>query len=256
MKTRAAQPPAGAPTTAPAQPSRGVSIQWLIEMGLIDVHLQPVVELRTGAIYGYEALARCRVKEMASPLQLLAAAVEQDEIGRLGRELRVRAARAAGGARLFLNIHPDELDEPFLTAPDDPIASYAGQVVLEIPEAAPLMRHRHAHATVATLRGRGMLVALDDFGAGYSNLGYISALAPEIVKLDRELIAGVSSGSRQQHLLGSLAALCRGQGALVVAEGVETHGELIAVMQAGVPLAQGYFLGRPSPTGASTWRPA
>jgi EAL domain-containing protein (putative c-di-GMP-specific phosphodiesterase class I) len=255
MKHRAVTAPDSAATTKIAELSQ-VTIDSLIQMNLLHVHLQPIVDIRTGEIYAQEALARCHIQEMASPLRLLATAVEQGAIGRLGRHLRARAVHAAGGARLFLNVHPDELDEEHLCSDDDPIFHYDGRVVLEVPESAPLVRYRYAHSTLQLLRGRGMRVALDDFGAGYSNLGYIATLAPEYVKIDRELIAGVEPGSRQQRLLTSLNALCVAQGARVIAEGIETQNELTAVLEAGIPFAQGYFLGRPSPTGAAIWKPS
>jgi EAL domain-containing protein (putative c-di-GMP-specific phosphodiesterase class I) len=245
----------GRPTTK-VQELTGVSVDSLIKASLIHVDLQPVIDLKTREIYGYEALARCRVKELASPLDLLAKAVEQGSIGRLGWELRSRAVQVARGARLFLNVHPDELDDQYLMSAEDPIFAYPGEITLEIPESAPLVRYRYAHSTLATLRGRGVKIALDDFGAGYCNFGYILDFAPEIVKIDRELIAGVASGSRQQQLIASLGALCEAQGARVVAEGIETLSELTAVTEAGIRFAQGYFLGRPSPTGAATWKPA
>lgn len=254
MKQRALSRTDGTATTKMTELGQA-SVESLMQLDMIYVALQPIVDVRTGDAFAQEALCRCHVKEMASPLRLLAAAVEQGAIGKLGRDLRARASRAAAGRRLFLNVHPDELDEEYLSNGDDPIFEYSGEVVLEIPESAPLVRYRYAHSTLATLRQRGMTVALDDFGAGYSNIGYIVNLAPEFVKIDRELIAGVTSGSRQHRLLASLNSLCEAQGARVIAEGIETEGELRAVQEAGIPYAQGYYLGRPSAYGEVTWRP-
>lgn len=238
---------------APLQ--RTPSIDVAIEQGLVYVDLQPVVDLATGKARGYESLARCRIPELASPLQLFAAAQEQKAIWKLGRELRRLSTAAAHGAMLFLNVHPWELDDQMMVDAEDPIATHTGRLVIEIPEGSPLLRYRFAHANLDTLRSRGVALALDDFGAGYSNFGYIAQLAPEIVKLDRELIAGAKIGSRQHTLITSLNALCRAQGARVVAEGIETADELAAVIDAGIPYGQGFYLGRPSATGAVTWTP-
>ncbi|MEO8840427.1 MAG: EAL domain-containing protein [Kofleriaceae bacterium] len=220
------------------------SVDAAIANGQVYVDLQPVVELATGRIHGYEALARCTVEALASPLRMLAIASEQGALQRLGRELRRRSVRAVKGAKLFLNVHP--ADAQALADDEDPIAAHDGKLVLEVLEPS---------AALETLRGRGVEIALDDFGAGSTNFGSMAELAPELVKLDREVIAGVRIHSRRHTLLTSLAALCRARGATVVAEGIETHDELIAVMAAGIPLAQGYYLGRPSLTGASTWTP-
>ncbi len=232
---------------------RPPSVEDAINTGQIFVHLQPVLELKTGRIYGYEALARCRVEQIASPLHLFAAAQEQHAITKLGRELRRQSVEAAKGATLFLNVHPWELDDQDIVAADDPIAKHTGKLVIEIPEGSPLLRYRFSDTNLKTLRSQGHAMALDDFGAGYSNFAYIAQLQPEIVKLDRELVAGATVGSRQQTLLRSLNELCRAQGAIVVAEGIETQDELDAVMASGIQLAQGYYLGRPSMTGAAIW---
>ncbi|HEX4418581.1 MAG TPA: EAL domain-containing protein [Kofleriaceae bacterium] len=244
----------GAPTERMERLSR-ISIQKLIQAQQVFIHLQPIVHLATGGVFAYEGLCRCSVKELASPYQLLGIAVEQGAIGLLGRYLRHQAMKVAPGARLFINVHPAEFDEEFLASPEDPIFTHDGEVVLEIPESAPLVRYRFAHSTLDTLRSRGIKIAIDDFGAGYSNIGYITTLTPEVVKIDRDLIAGVEPGSRQQRLLASLNALCVAQGACVVAEGIETETELAAVVEAGIPLAQGYLFGYPSPTGAVEWTP-
>jgi EAL domain-containing protein (putative c-di-GMP-specific phosphodiesterase class I) len=221
------------------------SVDAAIANGQIYVDLQPVVELATGRIHGYEALARCTVGSLSSPLQLLAAALAQGALHRLGRELRRQAVLSVKGATLFLNVHPAELDAPDLA--EHPITSHDGRLVLEVQETS---------AGLEALRGRGIAIALDAFGVGSSDFRSMAELAPELVKLDREVIAGVRIHSRRHTLLTSLAALCTSRGAMVVAEGVETHDELLAVMAAGIPLAQGYYLGRPSLTGASTWTPS
>jgi EAL domain-containing protein (putative c-di-GMP-specific phosphodiesterase class I) len=224
------------------------SVGSAIENGQVYVDLQPVVELATGRIHGYEALARCKLEGLAAPLQMFATAIEQGVLGHLGRELRRLSVKAANGATLFLNVHPIDLDSQDLVGVDDPISKHQGKLVLEVPG--------YSMSNLDTLRARGIEIALDAFGAGCSSFGYIAQLDPEIVKIDRELIAGVKLHSRQHKLLTSLAALCMAQGATVVAEGIETRDELMAVMAAGIPLAQGYFLGRPSLTGASTWTPS
>lgn len=226
------------------QLTRAPSVEAAIENGQVYVDLQPVVELATGHIHGYEALARCKLPALATPMLLFATAIEQGVLPQLAREVRRRSVIAANGATLFLNVHPAEVE---LASADDPIAAHAGTVVLDVQEAPP---------DLDELRARGIALALDGLGVGCSSLGAIAALDPDLVKLDRELIAGVRMHSRRHELLAALAALCTTWGATVVAEGVETRDELLAVMTAGIPLAQGYYLGRPSLTGASTWTPS
>jgi EAL domain-containing protein (putative c-di-GMP-specific phosphodiesterase class I) len=96
------------------------------------------------------------------------------------------------------------------------------------------------------IRGKGIYLVVDDLGAGYSNLKYIADLSPRVVKLDRELVAGLTRGSRLHRLVASLVRLCRELDASVVAEGIETVDELAAVCDAGVRFGQGYLLARPA----------
>ncbi|MFT3698785.1 MAG: EAL domain-containing protein [Kofleriaceae bacterium] len=242
-------------TTKMTQLTRPPSVDDAIEQGQIYVDLQPVVNLETGEAFAYEALARCKVPAIASPLHLFAVAQEQRAISRLGRELRRAAVEATGGrGMLFVNVHPSELDDEDICADTDPLWSHQGRLAIEIPEGSPLVRYRFSDSILRTLRDRGVALALDDFGAGYSNFSYILQLDPDVVKIDRELITGATVGSKQQKLLKSLCGLCRDQGAMVIAEGIETESELQAVIASGIPLAQGYYLGRPSRTGAVVWK--
>lgn len=242
-------------TTKMTQLTRPPSVEEAIEQGQIYVDLQPVVNLETGEAFAYEALARCKVPALLSPLHLFKHAQEQRMITRLGRELRKRSIEATGGrGMLFLNVHPSELDDEEIIADTDPLWQHQGRLAIEIPEGSPLVRYRFANSILRGLRDKGVALALDDFGAGYSNFSYILSLDPDVVKIDRELVAGAVIGSKQQKLLASLTSLCRDQGAMVIAEGIETEEELQAVIASGIPLAQGYYLGRPSRTGAVAWK--
>jgi EAL domain-containing protein (putative c-di-GMP-specific phosphodiesterase class I) len=102
-------------------------------------------------------------------------------------------------------------------------------------------------------RGNVHLV-IDDLGAGFSNLQRIVDLAPSIVKLDMQLVRGIDRQARKQKLVKSIVAMCKEQGARVVAEGIETVPELKAVIDAGVHYGQGYLLAKPAfPVPAVTW---
>ena len=104
------------------------------------------------------------------------------------------------------------------------------------------------------IRNRGAKLAVDDLGSGYSNLKYISDLRPDVVKLDRGLVGGLTKGTRLYRLVTAIVNLCVDMGAKVVAEGIETEGELRAVIGAGVHYGQGYLLARPaSPPPEPVW---
>jgi len=147
---------------------------------------------------------------------------------------------------LFLNVHPSELNERFIVQPDDPIFNHSEDVYLEITESVPLSHFELCKHILHEVRGRGVYLVVDDLGAGYSNLKYIADLHPRIVKLDRELVAGLTKGTRLHKLVSAIVVLCRELGARVVAEGIETQEELFAVRDAGAHYGQGYLLARPA----------
>jgi len=132
-----------------------------------------------------------------------------------------------------------------LVRPDDPIFLHPKPVYLEVTESVPLSYFEQCHSVLAELRKKGNFLAVDDLGAGYSNLKYIADLEPEVVKIDRELVAGIRVGDRHFRLLRSIVDLCKQMDARVVAEGIETLEELAAAREAGADYAQGYLFARP-----------
>jgi EAL domain-containing protein (putative c-di-GMP-specific phosphodiesterase class I) len=207
---------------------------------------QPLVDLRTQRVFAYEALARTRAPEFEGPLQLFAAAVAENVTGQLGRILRGMALDGCPGHPLFLNVHPAELNERWVVQPDDPIFRHSEDVYLEITEAVPLSHFRLCKDMLAEVRGRGVHLVVDDLGAGYSNLKYIADLQPRIVKLDRDLVAGLTRDTRLFKLVTAIVRMCSDLDSKVVAEGIETEGELDAVIAAGARYGQGYLLARPA----------
>ncbi|MCG8422007.1 MAG: EAL domain-containing protein [Proteobacteria bacterium] len=222
------------------------SVSELMEAGLVYVAFQPLIDLAERTTFGYESLARSGSTDYRNPLHLLKAAKEHSVLGELGRELRRLSVDGCPDYPLFLNIHPDEFDEGWLVRPDDPLSQHDKGIFLEITESVPLSHYRFCHSVLKEIRGKGIKIAVDDLGAGYSNLKYIADLEPEVVKLDRELVAGLTTGSRLFELVKSIVALCRVQGAKVVAEGIETASELRAVLATGAHYGQGYYFARPS----------
>jgi EAL domain-containing protein (putative c-di-GMP-specific phosphodiesterase class I) len=229
-------------------------IRRVLATGQMRVVLQPLVDLRTRTIFAYEALVRPTSADFDSPPRMFDAAVESACCGELGRAIRELAIKACPNHPLFLNIHPKELDEHWLVQPNDPIFRHTEDVYLEITESVPLTHFRLCQSILREIRGKGIYLVVDDLGAGYSNLKYIADLSPRIVKLDRELVAGLTRASRLHRLVSSIVLLCEDLGASVVAEGIETPEELFAVRDAGVHYGQGYLLARPAfPPPAMTW---
>ncbi len=221
-------------------------LRTALKAGDIYVALQPIIDLRAGSVFGVETLLRSFAPGFRSPIDILDQAVRAGFMGELGREIRTLAIAAAPDSRLFINVHPDEFSEGWLVRPDDPIYFHDHEVFLEITESVPLTHFDLCHSILREVRDRGVMLVVDDLGAGYSNLKYIADLAPEIVKLDRELVAKLDEQKRLRTLLLSLVRLCEDMGARVVAEGIETAEEMRIVVESGVHFGQGFFIAKPA----------
>jgi EAL domain-containing protein (putative c-di-GMP-specific phosphodiesterase class I) len=210
---------------------------------------QPIVDLVTGAIVGYEALARFAVEPVRPPEEWFG------DAGRagLGVELEMKAVREAlaqlprieGGRYLSVNVSAaglcsSELLAALAGAPGD-------RVVVEVTEHDVVEDVAVARTAIRALRELGVRVAIDDVGAGFSGLSRIVDLAPSVVKLDRVIITGVDRDPVRQSLVAAGVRFAETLGGTLIAEGIETEGELAALRAAGVPYGQGYHLGRPAP---------
>ena len=220
----------------------------VIEERQLEVAYQPIYDLGSGKVFAYEALARVESPVFDDLIDLFQIASEAGRVAELGRLHRHQAVSRCPMQPLFINIFPTELDYGLLVRPDDAIFRHRWPVYLEITESLPLSHFEQCKEVISELRRRGMMLAIDDLGAGYSNLKYIADLSPDIVKLDRNLIVGVREGDRQAKLVRAIVALCHDMGARVVAEGIETISELMVAERAGVEFCQGYLLGRPGPS--------
>jgi EAL domain-containing protein (putative c-di-GMP-specific phosphodiesterase class I) len=242
---------------APITPTRRDSffaIQQIVQPEDLRVVFQPIVDLLTGRLFAYEALVRCR---HATPPELFENAHATGCVGRLGRMVREVAVPLGAGLPIFLNVHPGELDAPWLVRPDDPIFSHDHDVFLEITESVPMEHFDLCINVLRELRARGGVhLVVDDLGAGYSNLKSIADLEPRVVKLDRGLVAGIHRSQRQQRLVNGVVRLCHDLGATVVAEGIENHDEYSVLLDSGAQLGQGYLFARPGfPMPDIAWPP-
>jgi len=227
-------------------PFTDTAIRNVLDTRAVRCVYQPVVNLRTQEVFAYEALARPLSPDFQGPLDLFAAAVEHNCTGELGRMLREMAIADVPNEKLFVNIHPAELNEKWLVQPNDPIFQHNEELYLEITESIPLSHFHLCQSILSEVRDRGVHLVVDDLGAGYSNLKYIADLHPRVVKLDRGLVAGLKINSRLFKLVSGIVVMCRDLGAMVVAEGIETVDELQSVIAAGAHFGQGYLLARPA----------
>jgi EAL domain-containing protein (putative c-di-GMP-specific phosphodiesterase class I) len=222
------------------------TVEEALDAGQIYVAFQPLVDLQRRTTFGFESLVRSESPDFPTALSIIEQAVERNFMGQLGRALRHMSVTRCTHHPLFLNLHPAEFDEGWLVRPDDAISGHDHDIYLEITESVPLTHFRYCHSVLREIRAKGIKVAVDDLGAGHSNLKYIADLVPEVVKLDRNLIAQLRRESRLQTLVTAIVELCKRLGAKVVAEGIETREEMLAVLETGCHYGQGFFLGRPA----------
>lgn len=229
-------------------------IRDVIDGRQLWIAYQPIVDMHTGTLFAYEGLARSMSPLFAGPLQLIQAAIDDTCMGELGHILRQMTVEGCPSCPLFVNVNPNEFDEGWLVRPDDPIFWHDEQVYLEITESVPLSHFEFCSSVLAEIRSKGVRLVIDDFGAGYSNLRYIVELTPDIVKLDMHLVHGIAGNMRTQRLVRSLVQLCTDMNSRVVAEGIETLDDFLALRDAGVHFGQGYLLAHPAfPPPAIDW---
>ena len=217
---------------------------------------QPIVDVRSGTVHAYEALARFgQPRKDGSPLHWFSLAEEFGERAALERTcLRLALELFPGrppGTRLTVNLSAPVLLEPLtmsmlLDAGSRLPRSLEG-LVIEITEETLVNSDEQLSNVFATLGERGVRTAVDDMGAGYSGLRQITTVLPSYLKLDRSLVTGIDSDGERAALVGALAGYSQQVGSLLVAEGIETKEEMDMLSRLGVPLAQGFYLSRPGP---------
>jgi EAL domain-containing protein (putative c-di-GMP-specific phosphodiesterase class I) len=220
-------------------------------MRLAYMAFQPIVSLRLGGVWGYEALLRTEDPVLNAPLDILNAADRLGRLPELGRAARRMVAEAAEsadceGARIFVNIHASDLNDPELYSTTAPLTKIASRVVLEITERASLDCVDDLFGCVGKLKTLGFEIAIDDLGAGYAGLTSFAQLHPQVAKLDMSLVRGMNADARRQSIVRSMKGLCDELDIAVIAEGVETGAERDTLAQLGCDLLQGFFFARPT----------
>jgi EAL domain-containing protein (putative c-di-GMP-specific phosphodiesterase class I) len=222
------------------------SVKKILGFEDLSVAFQPLVDLSSGSLFAYEALLRPNHPRFRDPVSFLNESIRLECIGELGRMIRSLAVARCPDFPLFLNVHPQELEEGWLLRQDDPIYRHPHTVFLEITEALPMAHCTPCMMALVDVRKRGVRIVVDDLGAGYSNLKYIADLEPAFVKIDRELTACLP-GDRVFRLVRAITRMCVDLDAKVVVEGIETKEELDAARAAGVHFGQGFLIARPDP---------
>lgn len=244
-----------------------LTLDAIIDNRAIDSYFQPIVNIFSGQIYGYEALSRGpQNSPLHMPYQLFSAAEQQAKLPQLEslcRQLSLHnfQQRQLPG-KLFINMSPKVLlGQDY---PKEQTLQLIRQLGLKPSQIVIELSEQHASDDIAQLkqsldyfRDQGVAIALDDLGTGYSGLQLWSELLPEYVKIDRHFIEQIDNSRTKQVFVRTITELCRNLTCTVIAEGIETEAELETLRRLGISLCQGFLLGRPNanPSAAQQYRP-
>ena len=218
---------------------------------------QPIVQLESGDIFGFEALTRGpKGTSLESPYALFGTADEVDLTFELDRACFRGGLRGAAGLspvhRLFVNLLPHSFyDTRFIESAVEQLMVSAGltpaNVVFEITERLAIENFTAFRHALTTYTAMGFGVAIDDVGTRHSNLETVMALQPHFVKVSDVLTRGVSRSTVKREMLGSLQRIAEAIDAVIVAEGIEDAADLEVLCELGIRYGQGFYLARPGP---------
>ena len=230
-----------------------LSDDWLFNV------FHPIVHSMTGEVFGHEALIRARHPQTgktygAGPIIEAANALGIDHI--LDQQARRTAIRQAAvlpmmEGRLFINFMPNTIYDPAICLRTTMEAAQENgmplsRLVFEVVETEHIPDLKRLKMILDYYRERGVGTAVDDMGAGFSSLQYLTALRPDFVKLDRALVVQAEHDRSAREKLDVIVAQAKALGIQVIAEGIETKGQLALCQEAGADLLQGYLFGLPA----------
>lgn len=225
-------------------------VRGLLEGGAgLTMVYQPIVDLISGVVVGVEALARFALPPQRTPDHWFAEAVE---VG-LGTELQLMAVAQALPALdqipddIYMSVNVDPTTASTIWLADIVERWPAERIVIELTEHAPASDYPTLRESLEAFRRSGVRIAVDDAGAGFASLRHILELAPDIIKLDISIVRDIDTETSHRALASALVGFAREIGTELIAEGVETAEEAIALDALGVRLMQGYYLARPGP---------
>ena len=247
--------PRGTATTAPPRRPGGVDdwsgqlVRALALDGQPRLEYQPIIDLARGVVTGYEALARFDVEPYEPPDRWFDAASRHGHSAAL--EARVvdqaidQLADLPINTFLTVNLDPDQAGDRAVRDAFE-ATERLDRLFVEVTERKAIEADGDLPSQLSALRERGAMIALDDVGAGYAGLQAILRLRPHLVKLDRSLITHIDVDAARRAVVSRIGRLADDLDAWVLAEGVERLQELETLLSLGVPLGQGWLLGRPS----------
>ena len=226
-----------------------------------QLHYQPQADLASGAIRGAEALLRWHSSELGevAPIEFIPVAERSGLIGAIGEwvlrtacsDLADWRARQLPPVRVGINLSPAELQRPDLAAHVQRLLIASGVdpacLSIELTEGMVMADAEHAAHVLRDLKALGVEIALDDFGTGFSSLSYLCRLPIDVVKVDRSFVHDVTAPVEEVSVTRSIINMAHGLKMRVLAEGVESEGQLNLLASHGCDLIQGFWFSAPLP---------
>jgi len=236
-------------------------LRHAVERGEFTLHFQPLLDVKTGAILGLEALVRWRHPQrgMVPPSEFVPAAEETGLIGPIGEWVlsracaQARAWQVAGYAQLQVSVNCSAQQfqhEAFVETVGRILRETglpAACLELEITESVIIHHSEEVIARFQALDDMGVRISIDDFGIGYSSLSYLKRFAVHQLKIDQSFVRDIHSDPDDAAIVSAIIAVAHSLGLEVVAEGVETAEQLAFLRSLGCDAAQGYYFSRPLP---------
>jgi diguanylate cyclase (GGDEF)-like protein/PAS domain S-box-containing protein len=234
-----------------------VELRTALLSGALDVHYQPLVDLETGQVSGFEALVRWLHPERGyiPPVEFIPVAEETGLIGPLGayvlRKACADAATWPDDIKIAVNLSPlqfrtGNLFQTVVDALKDSGLSPT-RLELEITEALLLEKTEQVVATLHALRALGAKISMDDFGNGYSSLSYLRSFPFDKIKIDRSFVHDLGSNRESQAIVRAILTLGASLGITILAEGIETKTDLECLKAEGCDQGQGFFFSKAKP---------
>jgi diguanylate cyclase (GGDEF)-like protein len=238
-------------------------LRGAIARGEFGLHYQPILDLRSGEITGFEGLLRWHHPSLGlvGPLEFLPLAEQTGMIVEIGRRVLLQGCSQLAAWRrltplaLSLNVSSRELAlRGYAAAVEAAIdgAFPPSALILEVSERAPLQDTPRVVDSLHALKQLGVRIALDDFGTGYSSLLNLSRIPVDVLKIGKPFLDAIDVDQRHAPLLAAAIAVGRHLGLLTIAAGIERPDQRARVTQLGCDLGQGYLLGHPLDTTTAT----
>lgn len=234
----------------------------IIELKKITAFFQPIINLVSGKIIGYEGLIRGPSNStLHSPIYLFHAARQFGllmELEQLCRQIVLNTfVQLNLEGKLFLNISPECFLDASFKAEDtlsyiQSLGLNPHRIVIELTESQPILDYRLMLEAVRYYREVGLQVAIDDLGEGFSSLRLWLELMPEYVKIDKHFIQNINQDPVKLQFVKSIQQIAENSDSLIIAEGIETQPEFMIVKDLGIACGQGYFIARPEPVPAAS----